>query len=70
MNPPVQKKELITKLAKQLAIEALSIVHQFEADHPCNQMYAFALMTPAEGTDIGVAIATEQALETVAQSHL
>lgn len=60
MHPSVQKKELITKLAKQLVIEALSIVHQFEADHPCNQMYAFALMTPAEGTGIGVAIATEQ----------
>ena len=70
MNPPAQKKELMTQLAKQLAIEVLSIVHQFESDHPYDQMYAFALMATAEGTWIGVAIATEQTLETVAQSYL
>lgn len=70
MNPPVRKEKLITKLAKQLAIEVLSIVHQFEADHPSDQMYAFALMAPAEGTCIGVVIATEQTLETAAESYL
>lgn len=70
MNPPAQKKELMAQLAKQLAIEVLSIVHQFESDHPYDQMYAFALMATAEGTWIGVAIATEQTLETVAQSYL
>lgn len=68
MNSSV-KEELITKLAKQLAIEVLSMVHQFEVEHPCDQMYAFALMAPAEGTCIGVAISTEQTLETVAQSY-
>lgn len=34
MNAPAQKERLMTQLAKQLAIEVLSIVHQFEADYP------------------------------------
>lgn len=59
MISPAQKEGLITKLAKQLAIEVLSIVHQFEAEHPYDRMYAFALVAPTEGTGIGVAIATE-----------
>lgn len=58
---------IVIELSAKLSTAVKSILENFYLEHPTDNMYAFALVAPAEGTSISCSIATEQTLSDIAQ---
>lgn len=66
MNMLDSNQGIVIDLSAKLSTAVKSILENFHSEHPTDNMYAFALVVPAEGTSISC-IATEQTLSGIAQ---